>query len=87
MSPREREFELGAVPPHALGETGHQKAPRNRGCANLAPGLSPGLQEAQVKNLQVLGLPWWLSGKEAACQCRGCTSDPDLGRSHVLQDD
>ena len=29
------------------------------------------------------GLPWWLSGKEATCQCRRCGSDP--GRSHTPQ--
>ena len=23
-----------------------------------------------------LGFPWWLSGKESACQCRGCGFDP-----------
>ena len=22
------------------------------------------------------GLPWWLSGKESACQCRRCRFDP-----------
>ena len=30
-----------------------------------------------------LGLPWWLSGKESACQCRRCGdtgSIPGLGR-------
>ena len=30
------------------------------------------------------GLPWWLSSKESACQCRGCGLDP--GRSHKLWD-
>ena len=24
----------------------------------------------------ILGLPWWLSGKESACQCRRCAFDP-----------
>ena len=27
-------------------------------------------------------LPWWLNGKESACQCR--RDGLDLGRSHVL---
>ena len=26
-------------------------------------------------------LPWWLSGKESACQCRRLGSDPGLGRA------
>ena len=26
-------------------------------------------------------LPWWLSGKQSACQCGRCRSDPGLGRS------
>ena len=30
-------------------------------------------------------LPWWLSGKESACQCRTMGLIPDLGRSHVLR--
>ena len=24
----------------------------------------------EVQNAFILGLPWWLSGKESACQCR-----------------
>ena len=34
-----------------------------------------------------MGLPWWLSGEESACQCRrrGLVSGP--GRSHVPQSD
>ena len=28
-----------------------------------------------------LGLPWWLSGRESACQCRRCGYDPWSGRS------
>ena len=31
------------------------------------------------------GLPWWLSGKESACQCRRHQFNPDLGRSHMPQ--
>ena len=26
------------------------------------------------------GLPWWLSAKEAACQCRSCKSSPWVGQ-------
>ena len=25
-------------------------------------------------------LPWWLSGKESACQCRRCSFDPWAGK-------
>ena len=28
-----------------------------------------------IKSLR-LGLPWWYSGKESACQCRGHRFDP-----------
>jgi len=28
-----------------------------------------------------LGLPWWFSGNESACQCRRCRFDLWLGRS------
>ena len=28
-----------------------------------------------------LGLPWWLSGKEPACQCRRLGFNPELRRS------
>ena len=28
----------------------------------------------------LLGLPWWLSGKEFACQCRRCGFDPWSGK-------
>ena len=31
----------------------------------------------------ILGLPWWRSGWESACQCRGHGSSPGLGRSHM----
>ena len=29
-----------------------------------------------------LGLPWWLSDKEYACQCRRCGFDPWVGKIH-----
>ena len=29
----------------------------------------------------VLRLPWWLSGKESACQCKDMDSTPGSGRS------
>ena len=29
-----------------------------------------------------LGLPWWLSGKESACQCRRCGFDPSVAKIH-----
>ena len=31
------------------------------------------------------GLPWWLSGKESACQCREVGLIPGPGRSRMLQ--
>ena len=27
-----------------------------------------------------MGLPWWLSGKESACQCKGYEFDPWSGK-------
>ena len=33
----------------------------------------------------VVGLPWWHSGWESACQCRDTGSSPGLGGSHMLQ--
>jgi len=27
-----------------------------------------------------LGLPWWLRGKESACQCRRHKFDPSVGK-------
>ena len=35
-----------------------------------------------IKN--TLGLPWWLIGKESACQCRDMGSIPGPKRSHML---
>ena len=29
-----------------------------------------------------LGLPWWLSGKESACQCRRCGFNPSVAKIH-----
>ena len=29
----------------------------------------------------VLGLPWWLSGKEPTCQCRRCRLSPWIGKN------
>ena len=37
-------------------------------------------QNHQVLTGWVLGLPWWLSGKESACQCRRCEFDPWVGK-------
>ena len=34
--------------------------------------------ETTSKNIR--GLPWWLSGKESACQCRRCGFDPWVGK-------
>jgi len=27
-----------------------------------------------------MGLPWWLSGKKSACQCRRCRFNPWVGK-------
>ena len=37
--------------------------------------------EASVASVLGAGLPWGLSGKESACQCRRCGSIPGSGRS------
>ena len=37
----------------------------------------------QKQKRQLMGLPWWLSGKESTCQCRRHGSIPELGRSHM----
>ena len=29
---------------------------------------------------ELIGLPWWLSGKESVCQCRGCGFVPESGK-------
>ena len=46
-----------------------------------APRFSP-LQHSIIRrNYSKKGLPWWLSGKESACQCRRQGSIPGLERS------
>ena len=30
----------------------------------------------EPKEMKVQGLPWWLSGKESTCQCRGHGFNP-----------
>ena len=30
--------------------------------------------------IHAFGFPWWLSGKEPACQCRRCRFDPWVGK-------
>ena len=47
--------------------------------------LSPSPPLSQVTEnstyvTQPMGLPWWLSGKEFACQCRRCGFDPWVGK-------
>ena len=32
--------------------------------------------------IEVLGLPWWLSGKESTCQCRRHRFDPRVGEGN-----
>ena len=39
------------------------------------------LQKYFVCLYPVMGLPWWLSGKDPTCQCRRCGFDPWFGRS------
>ena len=34
------------------------------------------IANSKVLKIAVLGLPWWLSGKESACQYRRCGFDP-----------
>ena len=29
---------------------------------------------------ELIGLPWWLSGKESVCQCRACGFVPESGK-------
>ena len=36
-------------------------------------------QLRQTKN-RILGLPWWRSGRESACQCRGHGFEPWSGK-------
>ena len=50
----------------------------------------PWLQEhatvspARLRGQQVGSRPWWLSGKESPCQCRGHGLDPSSGKiSHA----
>ena len=46
--------------------------------------LTPAAEEIiKVWSLLIMweGLPWWLSGKESSCQCRGCGLIPRPGRS------
>ena len=45
------------------------------------------IKKNQIKifKLKSRGLPWWLSGKEYACQCRGHSWLPGLGKSHLPQ--
>ena len=33
-----------------------------------------------LHHIAIAGLPWWLSGKESACQCRRCEFDPWSGK-------
>ena len=46
--------------------------------------LNKGPLKMRMSNMQFLltlfGLPWWLSGKEYACQCRRCKFDPWVGK-------
>ena len=37
-------------------------------------------QISQVKEFSIFGLPWWHSGWESACQCRGHGFEPWSGR-------
>ena len=42
--------------------------------------------QIKILKLKSRGLPWWLSGKENACQCRGHRLDPWSGKiSNPLQ--
>ena len=38
------------------------------------------LESAFLRSIYLLGLPWWLSGKESACQCKRCGFDPWPGQ-------
>ena len=34
----------------------------------------------KISVVTAIGLPWWFSGKESACQCRRCEFDPCVGK-------
>ena len=44
--------------------------------SGLESQLRAGDHELAKKSRISLGLPWWSSGSESACQCRGCGFDP-----------
>ena len=44
-------------------------------------GLEDPLQKGQATHSSILGLPWWLNGKESACIAGDPGSIPELGRS------
>ena len=49
---------------------------------NLGKKTSIQIQEVlRIANKMLPGFPWWLSGKESACQCRKHGLIPRLGRS------
>ena len=50
------------------------------------PSLPPGLVCKCSPFTNRRGLPWWFSGWESACQCRGCKFDPWSGTiSHAVE--
>ena len=51
----------------------------NYAISNYSPRMTP--DEETVKEYK--WLPWWLSGKECACQFRRPGSDPCPGRPHL----
>ena len=48
-------------------------------------GWMGGRNRKYSKILTMIGLPWWLSGKEPTCQCRDMGSIPDPKRSCMSQ--
>ena len=49
--------------------------------------MEKGLKGLFVSQADFNGLPWWLSGKESACQCRRCRFSITLGWVNPLQDE
>ena len=47
---------------------------------DLGSSLLRDVQSTTLKKI-LAGLPWWLSGKESACQCRKCWFHPWSGKT------
>ena len=67
--------DVGSIPGQGA-KISHASGTKNRNINYIITNSIKTSKMVHIKKKKILWLPWWLSGKESACQCRRHESDP-----------